>query len=158
MWTMPMKRIAACEAGGASSKHPMKLDDSAYEGLAGFRKAMRRFLAFSEIRLKAAGITSQQYQAMLAIRVHPGQVIMIGELAREMLLRPNGAVQLTDRLVDAGLAERRQSSADRRSVLVALTSKGARLLENLAADHLHGMLEQEQLLAESLKRLRRLSR
>jgi DNA-binding MarR family transcriptional regulator len=119
---------------------------------------MRRFLAFSETKLKASGITSQQYQAMLVIRIHPGRIIMIGDLAREMLLRPNGAVQLTDRLVDAGLAERRQSSTDRRSVLVALTAKGANLLEILATDHLQGMLQQEQLLAESLKRLRRLSR
>jgi DNA-binding MarR family transcriptional regulator len=83
---------------------------------------------------------------------------MIGDLARELLLRPNGAVQLTDRLVEAGLATRRQSSTDRRSVLVALTGKGARLLETLAAAHLQGMLEQEHLLAESLKRLRRLNR
>jgi DNA-binding MarR family transcriptional regulator len=90
--------------------------------------------------------------------VHPDRAIMIRDLAREMLLRPNGAVQLADRLVDAGLAARRQSPADRRSVLLAMTAKGARLLEDLAADHLQGMLQQEQLLAESLKRLRRLSR
>jgi DNA-binding MarR family transcriptional regulator len=136
----------------------VKPDDSAYQGLAGFRRAMRRFHAFSETRLKSAGITSQQYQAMLVIRVQPGRIVMIGDLARELLLRPNGAVQLTDRLVEAGLATRRQSSTDRRSVLVALTGKGARLLETLAAAHLQGMLEQEHLLAESLKRLRRLNR
>jgi DNA-binding MarR family transcriptional regulator len=153
-----VKTIAARGAGDIASGPPAKLNDSTYEGLAGFRKAMRRFLAFSETKLKNADITSQQYQAMLVIRVHPGRIIMIGDLAREMLLRPNGAVQLTDRLVDAGLAERRQSSADRRSVLVALTPKGARLLGTLATDHLQGMLQQEQLLVESLKQLRRLSR
>jgi DNA-binding MarR family transcriptional regulator len=153
-----MKRIAACGAGGTEPARPIKLDDSAYEGLAGFRQAMRRFLAFSETKLKTAGITSQQYQAMLVIRVHPGRIAMIGDLAREMLLRPNGAVQLVDRLVDAGLVERRQSSTDRRSVLVALTIKGANLLQTLAADHLQGMLQQEKLLAESLKRLKHLSR
>ncbi len=152
-----VKTIARRGARSIGTK-PTKLDDSAYGGLAGFRKAMRRFLAFSEAKLKTAGITSQQYQAMLVIRVHPGQVIMIGDLAREMLLRPNGAVQLADRLVDAGLAQRRQSSVDRRNVLVALTTKGARLLNALATDHLQGMLQQEQLLLESLKRLRRLSR
>jgi DNA-binding MarR family transcriptional regulator len=152
-----VKKIATHGTSGINSK-PTKLDDSAYEGLAGFRKAMRRFLAFSEIKLKTAGITSQQYQAMLVIRVHSGQIILIGDLAREMLLRPNGAVQLTDRLVDAGLAERRQSSTDRRNVLVALTAKGTHLLKTLAADHLQGMLQQERLLFESLKRLRHLSR
>jgi DNA-binding MarR family transcriptional regulator len=153
-----MKGIAACGAGGTETARLTKLDDSAYEGLAGFRKAMRRFLAFSETKLKAAGITSQQYQAMLVIRVHPGQIVMIGDLAREMLLRPNGAVQLTDRLVNAGLAARQQSSTDRRSVFVALTTKGARLLETLATDHLQGMLQQERLLVESLQRLRHLGR
>ena len=151
-----MKRIAACGTGGIDSAHSTKLDDSAYEGLAGFRKAMRRFLAFSETKLKTAGITSQQYQAMLVIHVHPGRIIMIGDLAREMLLLPNGSVQLADRLVDAGLVERRQAPTDRRSVLIALTVNGTGLLETLAADHLQGMLHQEQLLAESLKRLRRL--
>ncbi len=151
-----MKKIAACGAGGNEPARPTKLDDSAYEGLAGFRQAMRRFLAFSETKLKSAGITSQQYQAMLVIRVQPNRIINIGELAREMLLRPNGAVQLADRLVDAGLVERRQAPTDRRSVLIALTVNGTGLLETLAADHLQGMLHQEQLLAESLKRLRRL--
>jgi DNA-binding MarR family transcriptional regulator len=134
------------------------LDDNAYQGLAGFRYALRRFLAFSEVAASAAGVTSQQYQAMLAIKVHPDQAIMIKELARQMLLQPNGAVQLVDRLVNAGLAARRQSPTDRRSVLVILTEKGAVLLERLAADHLQEMFKHEPLLAESLNRLRRMER
>lgn len=134
------------------------LDDSVYEGLASFRGAMRRFLAFSEATLTAAGITSQQYQAMLVIRVHPNRAIMIRDLAREMLLQPNGAVQLVDRLVSAGLVERRQFSGDRRSVFVSMTNQGSSLLEKLAADHLHEMLRQEPLLEEALNRLRRLNR
>ncbi|PDQ18560.1 MarR family transcriptional regulator [Mesorhizobium sanjuanii] len=119
---------------------------------------MRRFLSFSEATLTAAGITSQQYQAMLVIRVHPARAIMIRDLAKEMLLQPNGAVQLVDRLAGAGLVERRQSPTDRRSVLVAMTGEGSHLLERLAADHLREMLRQEPLLAESLRRLRNLGR
>lgn len=134
------------------------LDDSVYEGLAGFRGAMRRFLAFSEAKLTAAGITSPQYQAMLVIKVHPSGAIMIRDLAREMLLQPNGAVQLVDRLVNLGLVERRQSPDDRRSVLVVMTAEGSRTLERLATDHLHEMLRQEPLLAESLRQLRHLGR
>ncbi|MGX7872885.1 MarR family transcriptional regulator [Mesorhizobium sp. ORM6] len=130
------------------------LDENAYQGLAGFRYALRRFLAFSEVAASAAGVTSQQYQAMLAIRAHPDRAIMIKELAQQMLLKPNGAVQLVDRLVGAGLAERRQSSTDRRSVIVVMTGKGAALLERLAADHLREMSKHEPLLAESLRRLR----
>ncbi|MBZ9706306.1 MarR family transcriptional regulator [Mesorhizobium sp. ESP7-2] len=141
-----------------SDERSRSLDENAYQGLAGFRHALRRFLAFSEVAASAAGVTSQQYQAMLAIRVHPDQAIMIKELARQMLLQPNGAVQLVDRLVGAGLAERRQSSTDRRSVLVVMTDKGAALLERLAADHLQEMSKHEPLLAESLRRLRSMER
>lgn len=134
------------------------LDDSVYEGLAGFRGAMRRFLAFSEAKLTAAGITSQQYQAMLVIKVNPNGAIMIRDLAGEMLLQPNGAVQLVDRLVNVGLVERRQSPDDRRSVLVTMTAEGNHVLERLAADHLQEMLRREPLLAESLRLLRYLGR
>ena len=133
-------------------------DDSVYEGLAGFRGAMRRFLAFSEAVLTAAGITSQQYQAMLVIRVRPGRAIMIRDLARELLLQPNGAVQLVDRLANAGLVERQRSPDDRRIVFVAMTAKGDGLLEWLAAAHRHEMLRHEPLLAESLRRLRHMGR
>lgn len=83
---------------------------------------------------------------------------MVKDLAQQLLLQPNGAVQLVDRLVEAGLAERRPSLSDRRSVLVAITPQGAVLLETLAADHLREMLKHEPLLAESLRRLRNLGR
>jgi DNA-binding MarR family transcriptional regulator len=133
-----------------------RLDPSVYEGLAGFRHALRRFLAFSEAITEAAGVTPQQYQAMLVIKTYPDKEIMIRALAEQMLLVPNGAVQLVDRLVSADLVERRQSQIDRRSVLVALTPKGAILLERLAADHVEELLKREPLLAESLGRLRRM--
>jgi hypothetical protein len=43
-----VKTIAVCGTGVIDSGPPTKLDDSAYEGLVGFRQAIRRFLAFSE--------------------------------------------------------------------------------------------------------------
>jgi DNA-binding MarR family transcriptional regulator len=113
------------------------LDSGVYEGLAAFRYALRRFLAFSEAATKAAGVTSQQYQALLVIRAHPG------------------AVQMIDRLARAQLVERRDSPSDRRSVLVALTARGAKLLQHLASEHLAELRRQEPLLVESLERLRR---
>jgi DNA-binding MarR family transcriptional regulator len=83
---------------------------------------------------------------------------MIKDLADEMLLQHHGAVQLIDRLVRAGLAERRHSPTDGRSVLVAMTAKGESLLEHLAATHIQELLKQEPLLAESLRQLRRMAR
>ncbi len=129
-----------------------------YEGLAGFRFALRRFLAFSEVMTRAAGVTPWQYQAMLAIRTHPAGAIAIGELADQMLLQHHGAVQLVDRLCKAGLARRTQSAKDRRSVLVVLTAKGTRLLAHLASAHRDELMRHESLLAESLARLRNIER
>ena len=132
----------------------LPIDLSVYEGLAAFRLALRRFLSFSETAAAAAGVTAQQYQALLVIKTHSAGPIMIREFASLMLLQPHGAVQMIDRLVAVGLAERKQSSIDGRSVLVSLTPKGTATLQRLAAQHVDALLEQEPLLAESLKRLR----
>ncbi|MGD0636201.1 MAG: MarR family transcriptional regulator [Beijerinckiaceae bacterium] len=136
----------------------LELDPSMYEGLAAFRLALRRFLAFSEAATGAEGVTAQQYQALLVIRTHPAGAIMIKEFSDQMLLQPHGAVQMIDRLVSAGLVERIHSPTDRRSVLVAMTAKGATLLERLASQHVAELLKHEPLLAESLKRLRQMGR
>nr|NLR89194.1 MarR family transcriptional regulator [Rhizobium sp. P28RR-XV] len=134
------------------------LDPDVYQGLAGVRLAMRRFLSFSEAALSEVGVTSQQYQALLVIKVAPTGRVMMRELAEQMLLQHNGAVQLVNRLEAAGLAIRIPSAEDKRSVLIGLTEIGEELLERLAAIHLKGMFENEELLVESLRRLRRLSR
>jgi DNA-binding MarR family transcriptional regulator len=136
----------------------VRTDSSLYEGLAGFRFALRKFLAFSEVVTRAAGVTPWQYQAMLEIRIHPARAIVIRELADQMLLQHHGAVQLVDRLCKAGLARRKQSAQDRRSVLVVLTAKGAKLLARLASAHRDELMRHESLLAESLARLRNIER
>jgi len=137
-----------CGGGDARS------DAALYEGLAGFRFALRRFLAFSEVVTREAGVTPWQYQAMLAIKTHPTGAIVIRELAEQMLLQHHGAVQLVDRLCKAGLARRTHSAKDRRSVLVVLTVKGSELLARLASAHRNELMRHESLLAESLARLR----
>jgi DNA-binding MarR family transcriptional regulator len=133
-------------------------DASLYEGLAGFRYALRRFLTFSEAATRAAGITPQQYQALLVIKADPAGAIMIKDLADQMLLQHHSTVQLVDRLVNAELVERRHSPTDRRTVLVAMTETGAELLEQLASCHVKELLKQEPLLAEALRQLRRIAR
>ena len=133
------------------------LPQGIYEGLAGFRLAMRRFLAFSDQALASANITSQQYQALLVVKTAQKSRILIRDLAEQMIMHHNSAVQLLDRLSIAGLAERIPSADDKRSVLIGLTSQGERMLETLARIHVEGMLENEPLLADSLARLRLLA-
>jgi DNA-binding MarR family transcriptional regulator len=117
---------------------------------------LRQFLAFSETATQAAGVTSQQYQALLAIKARSGDGIIIREFADQMLLQHHSAVQLIDRLVGAGFMERRNSPSDRRKVLVVMTAKGEQLVGRLASNHIRGLLKPEPLLAESLKQLRQM--
>ncbi|HZC16161.1 MAG TPA: MarR family transcriptional regulator [Caulobacteraceae bacterium] len=134
----------------------MTLDLEHYQGLAGFRLALRRFLAASEAISKRAGVTQQQYQAMLAVRTWPSEAMTMKDLSEQLLMTHHAAVQLVDRLAKAGLVERSPSPTDRRSVLLALTPNGLALVDRLAAQHLEEMLRQEPLLARSLRQLRRM--
>lgn len=117
-----------------------EISDQDYEALAGFRHALRRFAAFSETEAKAAGLTPQQHQALLAIKGRPKAPgspdgLWIGEIAEHLLIRHNTAVELVDRLVEAGLAERQPDPADRRRILVRLTGQAETLLRRLSAVH-----------------------
>ncbi len=130
------------------------MDFQQYQGLAGFRYALRQFVAASEDINREAGITQQQYQALLVIKTHEGASLSVGALAEQLLLTHHAAVQLVDRLAKAELAERTRSAEDRRTVHLTLTGKGESLLDDLAAKHLNEMLRQEPLLTRSLRRLK----
>ncbi|HUQ25533.1 MAG TPA: MarR family transcriptional regulator [Burkholderiales bacterium] len=107
-----------------------------YARLAAFRHALRRFLRFSEEAAVAVGLTGQHYQAMLVVRGWPEDArVTINDLAKQLLIRHNSAVELVDRLVDEDLLQREVSSRDRRKVELRLTSRGRGLLAKLAALH-----------------------
>ena len=108
--------------------------------LARFRHALRSFLAFSEAKTRAAGVTPQQYQALLAIKAHEKDEVVIGDLAKDLFLAHNGAVQLVDRLAAANLVRRRSSPKDRRVAILTLTAKGEEKLALLASLHLRQLV------------------
>jgi DNA-binding MarR family transcriptional regulator len=114
-----------------------RLAKSHYELLAALRYGLRRFLGFSEAAARAAGLTPQQHQALLAIKGFPGRDhVSVGELAERLLLRHHSAVELANRLVRRGLVRRSPSAGDRRCVELRLTARGDRLIERLSAVHL----------------------
>jgi DNA-binding MarR family transcriptional regulator len=115
---------------------PRAITDPEYRALAGFRFALRRFLAFSEEVAVSVGLTPQQYQALLAIRAHVGpEGITIGELATRLFIRPHSAVGLADRLETRGYVVRQPAAHDRRMVCLALTFSGEKALNALASTH-----------------------
>ncbi len=134
----------------------MTLDLEHYEGLAGFRYALRRFLAASEAISRRAGVTQPQYQAMLAVRTRASEAMTMKDLSEQLLLTHHATVQLVNRLAKADLVARTPSPTDRRSVLLELTPQGVSLVDTLAAQHLEEMLRQEPLLAKSLRQLRKM--
>ncbi len=131
----------------------MRFDPERYAGLAGFRLALRHFLAASEAISRAGGVTAQQYQALLAIGCGPDAMTM-KDLAEQLLLQQHAATQMVDRLQKAGLVDRAPSPTDGRSVVLTLTDAGGRLLAELAEQHLAEMLKQEPQLSRSLRRLK----
>jgi len=113
------------------------LDRRDYAILASFRRSLRHFLAFSEDAARKAGLTPQQHQAILAIRgLAPDNGMTVHELADQLMLKPQTAVELVDRLEDADLVRRHRDGVDRRRVLLTLTAKASRILEKLSVVHL----------------------
>lgn len=107
-----------------------------YEILATFRYELRKFIHFSETAAKAASVTPQQHQALLAIKGFPGRErITIGELAERLQLRHHSVVGLVDRLVKEKLVLRLASADDRRQVLIQVTARGEKMLEKLSMTH-----------------------
>ena len=107
-----------------------------YARLAGFRYSLRKFLRFSEDAAGAVGLTGQHYQAMLVVRACPeDRWLTIADLAQQLLIKHNSAVELVDRLVELDLLSRQPSRQDRRKVELSLTERGRNVLAKLAALH-----------------------
>ncbi len=132
---------------------PELLSDAEYKLLAMFRRELRLFMRFSEDAAVKAGLTAQQYQALLAIRAAPEAHMLVGELAEQLLIRPNSATELVNRLEALDLVERSAAQDDRRQVRVALTNSANEMLESLAAMHRGELQRLGPLLNELLTRL-----
>ncbi len=123
---------------------PTRLDRQDYLLLSDFRYLIRRFLEFSRDAAQQTGLTARQHQALLAIKGFSGDDSpTVGDLAERLRVRHHSAVELVDRLVEAGLVSRTADHKDRRRVLLGLTDTAEQHLAGLSAIHL-----------EELRRLR----
>ncbi|MGP0019429.1 MAG: MarR family winged helix-turn-helix transcriptional regulator [Candidatus Sulfotelmatobacter sp.] len=131
-----------------------KLTLSDYQALAEFRYQIRKFLHFSEQAVQGAGLERGQYQLMLAIKGMPeGVRPRIRELANRMQIQHHSAVELINRLEAGGFVRRERAREDRREVLLALTPKGDRVLEELALHHHDELSRAAPSLVAALRRL-----
>ncbi|HEY3912291.1 MAG TPA: MarR family winged helix-turn-helix transcriptional regulator [Stellaceae bacterium] len=132
----------------------VRLDREGYRMLSDFRYLIRHFLEFSQTAARRAGLTPRQHQALLAVKGFPGSGDpTIGDLAERLGIRHHSAVELVDRLVEAGLLVRAHDPADRRRVLLALTEAAEERLSSLSAIHLEELRSMRPALLEILRRL-----
>jgi DNA-binding MarR family transcriptional regulator len=121
-------------APGARARRPSKRD---YRLLSELRYLIRRFLGFSQAAAARAGLTARQHQALLALKgAREDSATTVGYLAERLLIRHQSAVELADRLEEAGLIRRAPDANDRRRVLLALTDKAERRLALLSSSHI----------------------
>jgi DNA-binding MarR family transcriptional regulator len=107
-----------------------------YRDLAEFRRQIRKFLHFSEATAKEHGIEPQQHQLLLAVQGLPeGARPTIREIASRLFIQHHSAVELIDRLENAGAVARRAGPDDKREVWVRLTPAGRAMLRRLALEH-----------------------
>ena len=97
-------RILDTGAGAKTSAKGKAVTNDDIKTLAGFRLVLRQFQSFSEQAAEARGLTSQQYQALLAIKGEDGTApFTVTLLAQRLLIKHNSAVGLVDRMEQLGL-------------------------------------------------------
>jgi DNA-binding MarR family transcriptional regulator len=113
---------------------------------AAFRSALRRFLARTDEVASGAGLTSQRYDLLLAIKTGPGETSTMTELASRLSLRQTAATELVKRAEEVGLVERSASVEDGRVSVLALTAEGERRLMRAFV----GLREERRQLADAM--------
>lgn len=133
-------------------KNPLSQSD--YETLANLRFTLRRFMDFSTSAAQNEGLPTQQHQALLAVKGHPGPGPMtIGALADRLMIAPHSATELVGRLNAAGLIERRTDPLDKRRQTLELTPQAEAVLVRLSSIHLREIREMAPELIQLLQRL-----
>jgi DNA-binding MarR family transcriptional regulator len=127
----------ASAPSGETGQLAAELELSDYRLLSQFRYLIRCFLEFSEASAARTGLTSRQHQALLAIKgVREDAVPTIGYLAERLRIQHHSAVELVDRLTEAGLVVRERDVEDRRRILLQLTQSAEEHLAELSSSHI----------------------
>ena len=133
-----------------------RLTHQDYESLADFRYLLRKFLRFSKDFLRSAGLSPEQYEALLAIKAFAtSSGLTILHLSERLQVKHHSAVNTVDRLAERKLITRQTSATDRRQRHLKLTDRGEKLIEELAAAHRKEMRSRSPEMIKALQRLRR---
>jgi DNA-binding MarR family transcriptional regulator len=119
---------------------------------------LRHLLSHARRRPAWTDMTHQQYSLLREVGHRPATQT---EIARRLMVTPPVVTRQASTLVEAGLLERHEDPADRRTVVLALTPAGRRRAERMERDLIeaaHELLEplpaaQRQAVADALEQL-----
>ena len=118
-----------------------------------FRYQIRRYIRTAEAAAREAGLEPQQHQLLLAVRGYPGPgKPTISDLAARLQIRHHSTVELLNRMEEHDLIQRRPTGVGR-SVVVQLTPRGRRALDNVSRRLRPELDETAAQLIEALTRL-----
>jgi DNA-binding MarR family transcriptional regulator len=100
---------------------------------AAFRTALRQFLARTNEVAANAGLTSQRYDLLLAIKTGSGETSTVSELVMRLSLPQPAVTELVKRAGEAGLIERSVGEDRRVSVLRLSATADERLMQAFVA-------------------------
>jgi DNA-binding MarR family transcriptional regulator len=125
---------------------PFWISTAELERAAAFRSALRRFLARTNDVSTGAGLTSQRYDLLLAIKTGDGEASTVSELVTRLSLPQPAVTELVKRAEEAGLITR-SVGADRRVSILQVSEQGdERLMQAFVA-----LREERRQLAEAMR-------
>jgi DNA-binding MarR family transcriptional regulator len=135
----------------------MTLTPENYEALAELRYLGRKFLRFSKDLLgERAGLNSEQYEALLAIKAFATENgLTISQLSERLQVKHHSAINIVDRLVDRKLITRELDKKDRRQRHLKLTDKGEKLIQEMAGFHFKELCARSEEMIKAMERLRK---
>lgn len=127
-------------AQNAQQTEPVEVDRVWFR----FMRLHQRLLGQITVRIRELGLSIPQFDLISTLTEREG--ISQSELAERLYVTKGNVSGLVDRLVQAGLVERRAIAGDRRSYAMHLTPEGRRLAEA-------GMAAQREFVANTLGKL-----
>ena len=107
-------------------------------------------------RLKPLGITIQQFNVLRILRGQHPKGITTSDIRSRMLDKMSDASRMVDRLERLGFVEKFRNKDDKRLVVVKITDKGLKLLEDVKSAEAEVLNWAKSLNSEEAKELNRL--
>ena len=108
-------------------------DGTAMVAATSITRAHQILLSRINAALADHGLTFSRFEVLALLYFSRARELPMGKIGARLQVHPTSVTSLVDRLVDDGLAERRDHPTDRRTTLAALSDDGADLVKICAA-------------------------